>query len=199
MTLEESDKRLAGYRKLCMFGIGSMFWGAVTGVLDHLQKKKPEWVHHCTIYFAISLVIILNGLSAAYFPKSAPLALFTSGLGAWTAFIFVLATFHIASLQFHAQLNEWLQSMAICATIVTYYWGWTAQDPLIIHVLSKLVTWLIGLAVCGVGLILYAVIYIMLWLIRCFWRLCTLCCSSLQDCLVSHNARVRPPPLGFRV
>lgn len=51
--------------------------GAATGVLDNMQETHPEWAHWGSFCFAVSLVLMLNGLSATSFPSSTYLALGT--------------------------------------------------------------------------------------------------------------------------
>lgn len=101
-----------------------MFWGATTGVLDKMHEKKA-------IYFAISLVIMLSGAAASSFPKSAPIALGMAGLGAWKALMFVLVTFHIGSLKYHDNSVECLCSGIISTALVTTYWAYSSQEPLV--------------------------------------------------------------------
>ncbi|CAO2141138.1 unnamed protein product [Urochloa humidicola] len=150
-TPEAIQKRLEGYHKICLYGLGSsVFMGVATGVLYNMQKMHSDWVHWGSICFVICLVLMLNGLSAASFPSSTPLALGTAGLGAWTAYVYMLATFHVASLKFHSHVEECVYSMILSSVVVTLHWGYSSQDPLIFLVLSKLVLWLVTLIVYGI-------------------------------------------------
>ncbi|OQU83051.1 hypothetical protein SORBI_3005G068000 [Sorghum bicolor] len=86
---------------------------------------------------------MLNGLTAASFSNSTPLPLATAGLGAWAAYIYMLATFHVASLSFHSNVEECGYSMIISSIAVTIHWTYSTQDPLVFLVLGKLVVWLL--------------------------------------------------------
>lgn len=123
--------RFKKYHKICLYGLGSIFMGAATGVLDNMQKNQPNWVRWGSFYFATSLVVMLNGLSAASFPSSTPQALGTAGFGAWKAYVYMLATFHVASLKFHSNVKECVCSMVVSTVLVTLHWGYSSQDPLV--------------------------------------------------------------------
>jgi len=120
-----------GYQKICLYGLGSVFWGAATGVLSNIQAQHPTWIFWGSIYFVVSLVLMLNGLTAASFSNSTPLPLATAGLGAWAAYIYMLATFHVASLSFHSNVEECGYSMIISSIAVTIHWTYSTQDPLV--------------------------------------------------------------------
>ncbi|KAG0529099.1 hypothetical protein BDA96_05G069200 [Sorghum bicolor] len=143
MTSDAIDKRYEGYQKICLYGLGSVFWGAATGVLSNIQAQHPTWIFWGSIYFVVSLVLMLNGLTAASFSNSIPLPLATAGLGAWAAYIYMLATFHVASLSFHSNVEECGYSMIISSIAVTIHWTYSTQDPLVFLVLGKLVVWLL--------------------------------------------------------
>lgn len=131
MFVFQLDKRYEGYQKICLYGLGSVFWGAATGVLSNIQAQHPTWIFWGSIYFVVSLVLMLNGLTAASFSSSTPMALATAGLGAWTAYIYMLATFHVASLSFHSNVEECGYSMLISSIAVTIHWTYSSQDPLV--------------------------------------------------------------------
>ncbi|OEL14384.1 hypothetical protein BAE44_0024597, partial [Dichanthelium oligosanthes] len=125
-------ERFAGYQKLCLFGLGSMFWASASEVLAEIEKEgKAEWINYCFIYSAIALVLMLIGLAASTFPESSWLAPSLSGLGGLQSFIFVLGAFHIGSLKFHSYLDECLYSMIATTVAITIYWGLSVQDPLV--------------------------------------------------------------------
>ncbi|CAD6257776.1 unnamed protein product [Miscanthus lutarioriparius] len=153
-TSEALDKRFKGYQKLCLYGLGSVFWGATTGVLSNLQDKHPDWIFWGSIYFVLSLVLMLNGLTAATFSSSTPLALSTAGLGAWTAYIYMLATFHVASLQFHSNVEQCAYSMIIASIAVTFHWSYSSQDPLVLLMLCKLILWLLLITLYGIVILI---------------------------------------------
>ncbi|KAF8730932.1 hypothetical protein HU200_016806 [Digitaria exilis] len=84
-----------------------------------MKNTKPNWVHWASICFVVALVVILNGLSAATFETPTSRALGTAGLGAWTAYVYMLATFHVASLKYHSHVNECIYSMVFSTVAVT--------------------------------------------------------------------------------
>ena len=123
--------RFASYKALCMWGLGSLFWGTVTGVLSDIEPK-PSWIEYVYIHAVICFVLLLNGAVASSFPDTALLAPFMAGLGSWQSLILFLGTFHVASLKYNNYLNECLYSMITSSTFVTVYWALSCQDPLVI-------------------------------------------------------------------
>ncbi|PUV26688.1 hypothetical protein GQ55_J004000 [Panicum hallii var. hallii] len=133
---ESKTDRFAGYQKLCLFGLGSMFWSSVTGVLAEIEKKaEPQWKNWTGYYFiysAVALLLMLVGLAASTFANSCWFAPSLAGLGALQAVIFVLGAFHIDSLKYHSNVDQCLHFMIGCTVAVIFYWGWSIQDPLVI-------------------------------------------------------------------
>lgn len=133
------DERFAGYKSICLFGLGSLFWGSATGVLGQLEKKNEEekdqetsaLVNFCFIYSACALVFMLLGVVALTFHRSSWLAPSLAGFGSLQAIILVLGGFHVASLKYHPYLNECKNSMIGSSIAITFYWGISVQDPMV--------------------------------------------------------------------
>lgn len=140
-TLE--SERFAGYQKIALAGLGTIFWGTATGVLSQLKKKlgdeekKPDWVHsslhhwvrYSAIYGTVGIMLMLVGLCASTFPSSSPCAASIAGLGGCQALIFILGTFHIASLNYYSSTEQCFYCFLGASGAVIFYWGLSAQDP----------------------------------------------------------------------
>ncbi|TVU26231.1 hypothetical protein EJB05_28768 [Eragrostis curvula] len=184
---ESKGVRMKGYRSICQYGLGSMFWTAASGVLAVLEEEKlpavTEKVHYRAIYFAISLGVMLTGLAASTFHDSFPLAPCFAGLGAWKAFMFVLATFHLASFKFHSNVDQCMLSMILSGLVVTFFWALGVQDPLPFHIIAKFIIWLVGVAIWCLVFLLYCIVFA-LYGIGCFfiWLWDNACegCTSLK-------------------
>lgn len=124
--------RFASYKALCMWGLGSLFWGTVTGVLSDFMEPKPSWIEYVYICAVISFVLLLNGAVASSFPNTVLFAPSMAGLGGWHSLMLFLGMFHVASLKYHNYLDECLYSMITSSTVVTVYWALSCQDPLLI-------------------------------------------------------------------
>ncbi|WVZ59634.1 hypothetical protein U9M48_009748 [Paspalum notatum var. saurae] len=67
--MHEDEKRLGGYQKILMYGLGSAFFGAACGVLDkldtksifHIISKAALWIVLVVLWFiVIVLKIVIN-------------------------------------------------------------------------------------------------------------------------------------------
>lgn len=125
------ENRFAGYKALCTFGLGSLFWGSATGVLSGWKGEKG-WLEYFYIHSIVTFVLLLNGLIASTFHTTAWLAPSAAGLGSLSALILFLGTAHIMSLKFHSYDKECLHSMIASSAIITIYWIVSVQDPLVI-------------------------------------------------------------------
>ncbi|KAG2560706.1 hypothetical protein PVAP13_8KG084484 [Panicum virgatum] len=181
-----------------MSGLGSLFWGTVTGVLSDIEPK-PSWIEYVYIYAVICFVLLLNGAVASSFPDTALLAPFMAGLGSWQSLILFLGTFHVASLKYNNYLNECLYSMITSSTFVTVYWALSCQDPLLLNVLVKLVLWVIGLLVYVICFILYLILRVvssgLCWLLKTSWKFVW----SNEDSLKNRLVACCSEPSGYQL
>ncbi|XP_034593473.1 uncharacterized protein [Setaria viridis] len=210
-TLEAN--RFSGYQKIILAGLGTMFWGTATNVIAHLEKKLvsaenlADWVHYSLahwvsnsfIYGAFALVLMSLGLCASTFPSSSPLAAGMAGLGGWQAFVFTLGTFHMASLKYYSNTEECFYSFLGAFAVITVYWGFAAQDPLLLHIVAKSILWVISLPFFAVFFVLYYLLHLIMWFARDILKLgqCSCSCwSSLRNALSAlfHLARGYQPP-----
>lgn len=124
------ENRFAGYKALCTFGLGSLFWGAATGFLVDL-KKDDGLIEYVYLHSIITFILLLNGLVASTFHATAWYAACVAGLGSWSSLILFLGTAHLMSLKFHTYKTECRRSMIVSSVIVTSYWAFSVQDPLV--------------------------------------------------------------------
>lgn len=166
-------ERFAGYQRLCLFGLGSMFWSSVTSVLADIEQKQKDnpdwknWTGYYFIYSAVALLLMLVGLAASTFTDTCWFAPSLAGLGALQAVIFVLGAFHIDSLKYHSNVDQCYHFMIGFAVAVIFFWGWSIQDPMPLHIISKLIVWLIGIICYGVWLLLHQIYLLMKWFFSC--------------------------------
>ncbi|KAL6868215.1 hypothetical protein ACP4OV_015060 [Aristida adscensionis] len=156
----EKATRIKVYVPLFASALGIMYWRGTIMALTQMSKIRADVSYICSLGFTICLLLILLGGIAARLPARAPWSQGVAGLGAWQSLLFILGTFHVDTFQFHPEALYSFCSMLICATLVTIYWGYSAQDPLIVHLLSKLIVWVILLICRFVVLILSCLLWI---------------------------------------
>ncbi|XP_021317284.1 uncharacterized protein LOC110435688 isoform X2 [Sorghum bicolor] len=184
--------RFAGYKSICLFGLGSLFWGSATGFLGQLKEKdekadkapdRSAWMDFCFLYSAFALLFMLLGVAASSFPNSSWFAPSVAGFGSLQALILVLGGFHVASLKYHSYGKETKYSMIGSTILIIIYWGLSVQDPIILHFVVKLFFWL-------VSLIAY-VVYMggrMVWQFgKCAWTKIRTNVLSLKSTLMAWN------------
>ncbi|CAL4981976.1 unnamed protein product [Urochloa decumbens] len=172
---DRARARLQGYAAMCLVGLGTMHWGGAAKVLEHMagmSQANKEWTNTCVRFLTISFICSLLGLAAGTFPTTAPWALFFGGLGAWQSMLFVIALFHLETMEYYVDPNDAKYSFYVSATVFSFYWSHTAQDPLFLHDFGKIVAG----ALCN---LFFAIRW--LWeckgaLGRCIWKV--LCCSA---------------------
>lgn len=132
--------RFAGYKSICLFGLGSLFWGSATGFLGQLKEKdekadkapdRSAWMDFCFLYSAFALLFMLLGVAASSFPNSSWFAPSVAGFGSLQALILVLGGFHVASLKYHSYGKETKYSMIGSTILIIIYWGLSVQDPIV--------------------------------------------------------------------
>ncbi|CAM0949546.1 unnamed protein product [Alopecurus aequalis] len=141
---EEDAERLKGYQTIIIsLGFCSLFWQDTIAMLAKVININEYAAYAFAAYFAIAIVSMLLGVTAARFPKTSPLHMGFAGNGAFQSMMFILMGFHVETFAYHPSYLYALIWGSITVAVVTIYWGYSAQDPLFVHVLAKLAIWFI--------------------------------------------------------
>ncbi|CAL4985391.1 unnamed protein product [Urochloa decumbens] len=144
-TVEEAAEtratRLKGYLSICVSGLATLYWSGSLPVFKEIHQTHPNLAYIGVVYSLVVVLLNLAGVAAAYFPSTTPFPLDIAGLAAWQSMISVLVNFHVATFIVHPKLISSIISMFVSLFIITVFWGMVAQDPNVLHALSKYVVW----------------------------------------------------------